>query len=129
MVKPKKPEIGVWKTVQAKGHSKHQKTKPKLIGEFPAKPQKQRDAKDASWLNKSKQLRSSPKRLFHDRNRQWNNFPISSMPFSSHESPMRMSCGPYFYMPYSCPTGSYNPWMPASHSYFGQNHVIYRAGN
>ena len=23
MVKPKKPEIGVWKTVQAKGHSKH----------------------------------------------------------------------------------------------------------
>ena len=25
-----------------------------------------------------------------------------------------------------CPTGSYNPWMPASHSYFGQNHVTYR---
>ena len=48
------------------------------------------------------------------------------MPFSSHESPMRMPCGPYFYMPYSCPTGSYDPWMPASHSYFGQNHVIYR---
>ena len=48
------------------------------------------------------------------------------MPFSSHESPMRMPCGLYFYMPYSCPTGSYNPWMPASHSYFGQNHVIYR---
>jgi len=23
MVKPKKPEIGVWKTIQAKGHSKH----------------------------------------------------------------------------------------------------------
>ena len=48
------------------------------------------------------------------------------MSFSSHESPMRMPCGPYFYMPYSCPTWPYNPWMPASHSYFGQNHVIYR---
>ena len=54
MVKPKKPEIGVWKTVQAKGHSKHQKAKPKPIGEFLAKPQKQRDGKDASWPNKSK---------------------------------------------------------------------------
>jgi len=102
------------------------KAKPKVIGEFPAKPQKQRDAKDASWLNKSEQLRSSPKRLFHDRNRQWNNFPTSSMPFSSHESPMRMPCGSYFYMPYSCPIWSYNPWMPASYSYFGQNHVTYR---
>ena len=48
------------------------------------------------------------------------------MPFSSHESPMCMPCGPYFYMPYSCPTWFYNPWMPASHSYFGQNHVTYR---
>jgi len=54
MVKPKKPEIGVWKTVRAKGHSKHQKAKPKPIGEFLAKPQKQRDGKDASWPNKSK---------------------------------------------------------------------------
>ena len=54
MVKPKKPEIGVWKTVRAKGHSKHQKAKPKPIGEFPAKPQKPRDGKDASWPNKSK---------------------------------------------------------------------------
>ena len=37
MLKPKKPEIGVWKTVQAKGHRKHHKAKPKLIGEFPGK--------------------------------------------------------------------------------------------
>ena len=41
MIKPKKSEISVWKTVQTKGHSKHQKSKPKPIGEFPAKPQKQ----------------------------------------------------------------------------------------
>ena len=50
----------------------------------------------------------------------------TTRPFPSHESPLRMPCGPYFYMPYSCPTWSYNPWMPASHSYFGQNHVTYR---
>ena len=53
MIKPKKPKISVWKTVQAKGHSKHQKANPKPIGEFPAKPKKQRDARDASWPNKS----------------------------------------------------------------------------
>ena len=74
VVKPKKPEISVCKTVQAKGHSKHQKANPKSIGEFPANPQKQRDAKDASWPNKSKQPRSSPKCQFSDKNRQWNNF-------------------------------------------------------
>jgi len=38
MVKPKKPEIGVWKTVESKGRRKNQKEKPKPIGEFPAKP-------------------------------------------------------------------------------------------
>jgi len=38
MVKPKKSEIGVWKTVEAKDRKKHQKEKPKLIhGELPAK--------------------------------------------------------------------------------------------
>jgi len=31
MVKPKKPEIDVWKTVEAKGRRKHQKEKPKPI--------------------------------------------------------------------------------------------------
>ena len=31
MVKPKKPEISVWKTVEVKGHRKHQKEKPKPI--------------------------------------------------------------------------------------------------
>jgi len=83
-------------------------------------------AKDASRPNKSKQPRSSPKCQFRDRNRQWNNFPTSSMLFSSHESPIPMPCEPYFYMPYSCPTRSYNSWMSASHSYFGQNHITYR---
>ena len=103
-MEPKKPEIGVWKAVQDKGHSKHQKAKPKTIGEFSAKPKKQRDAKDASWPNKSKQPRSSPKRQFHDRSRQCNNFPTLSMPFSSHELLMPTPCGSYFYMPYSYPS-------------------------
>ena len=41
MVKPKKPEIGVWKTVEAKGRRKHQKEKPKpVLGELPAKSKK-----------------------------------------------------------------------------------------
>ena len=39
---------------------------------------------------------------------------------------MPMPCESYFYMPYSCLTWSYNPWMPTSQSYFGQNHVTYR---
>ena len=41
MVKPKKPEIGVWKTIEAKGRRKHQKEKPKpVLGELPAKSKK-----------------------------------------------------------------------------------------
>jgi len=41
MVKPKKPEIGIWKIVEAKGRRKHQKKKPKpVLGELPAKSKK-----------------------------------------------------------------------------------------
>ena len=58
MVKPKKPEIGVWKTVESKGRRKHQKEKLKPIGEFSAKPQKQRGAKDANCSNKSNPIES-----------------------------------------------------------------------
>ena len=42
MVKPKKSEIGVWKTVESKSCHKHQKKKPKLfLGDLPAKSKKQ----------------------------------------------------------------------------------------
>jgi len=42
MVKPKKPKIDVWKTIEAKGRRKHQKEKPKpVLGELPAKSKKQ----------------------------------------------------------------------------------------
>ena len=125
MVKPKKPEIGVWKTVKSKSRHKHEKEKPKTNKKLPVKSSKQKDIKHASRAKNSKQPESVPKQNFYDPNRQWNYVPMS-MPFPSDGSPMCMTCGPYFYMPYSCPTGSYNPWMPASHSYFGQNHVIYR---
>jgi len=41
MVKPKKPKIGVWKTVESKGRHKHQKEKPKpFLGDLPAKSKK-----------------------------------------------------------------------------------------
>ena len=60
MVKPKNPEIGVWKTIEAKGHRKHQKKKPKpVLGELPAKSKKQNNV--ASRSKNSKQAKSVPK--------------------------------------------------------------------
>jgi hypothetical protein len=41
MVKPKNPEIGVWKKVESKGRHKHQREKPKFNEKFPAKSQRQ----------------------------------------------------------------------------------------
>ena len=125
MVKPKKAKIGVWKTVQAKCQSKHRKAKPKPIGEFPAKPQKQRDAKDASWPNKSKQPRSSPKCQFSDKNRQWNNF-STSMPFPSYGSPMNMPWGADFSLPYSCAPWFHISYMPPLPTYLCPNYITYR---
>jgi hypothetical protein len=60
MVKPKNPEIGVWKTIEAKGHRKHQKEKPTpFLGELPAKSKKQNN--NASRSKKSKSAKSVPK--------------------------------------------------------------------
>ena len=68
MVKPKKPEIGVWKAIEAKGRRKHQKEKPKpVFGELPAKSKKQN--KDASRSKNSMPAKSVPKQKFYDRNR------------------------------------------------------------
>ena len=69
MVKPKKPEIGVWKTVESKGRHKHQKEKPKpVLGDLPVKSKKQNN--DAIRLKHPKHSRSTPRQQFHDRNRQ-----------------------------------------------------------
>jgi len=66
MVKPKKQEIGIWKTVEAKGRRKHQKEKPKpVLGELQAKSRKQNN--DASRSKNSKQAKSVPKQKFYDR--------------------------------------------------------------
>ena len=66
MVKPKKTEIGIWKTVEAKGRKKHQKEKPKpVLGKLPAKFKKQNN--DASRSKNSKQAKSVPKQKFYDR--------------------------------------------------------------
>ena len=93
MVKPKKPEIGVWKTVESKSRHKHQKEKPKsFLGDLPAKSRKQNN--DASRLKHPKHSRSTPRQQFHDRNRRPNNFP-NSVPFSSHRS--------YTHVPYDMP--------------------------
>ena len=71
MVKPKNPEIGVWKTVEAKGHKKHQKEKPKPIHrKLLAKFKRQMNVNDTSWPKNYKQPKSAPKQKFHDQNRQ-----------------------------------------------------------
>ena len=54
MVKPKKPEIGVWKTVESKSRHKHEKKKAKPNNKFPAKSSKQKDIKHASRNKNSK---------------------------------------------------------------------------
>ena len=90
IVKPKKPEIGVWKTVEAKGRRKYQKEKPKHIrGELPAKSKRQTNVNDASQPKTSKQAKSGPKQNFRDQNRQWN-YHHMSMPFPSYGSSLHV---------------------------------------
>ena len=88
MIKPKKLEIGVWKTVKAKGRRKHQKEKPKpVLGELPAKSKKQNNV--ASRSKNSKQAKSVPKQKFYDWNWQLRN-PHMSMPFPSYGSSLHV---------------------------------------
>ena len=77
MVKPKKPEIGVWKTVEAKGCKKHQKKRPKPIHrELSAKFKSQINVNDASRPKNFQQPKFVSKQKFHEQNRQWSNPPI-----------------------------------------------------
>ena len=122
MVKPKKSEIGVWKTVEVKGHRKHQKEKLKHIHEeLPAKPKRQKNVNDAS----RPKHRKHQSQRFHDRNRQWNNFP-TSMPFLSHGSPILMPCGSYYSMPYSYESWYYDSYMPPLPRCLCPNYITYR---
>ena len=109
MVKPKKLEIGVWKTVEAKGRRKHQKEKPKpILGELSAKSKKQNN--DASRSKNSKQAKSVPKQKFYDWNLQLCN-PHMSMLFPPYGSSLHVPCEFCFNMHYSYPPWSYNSYM------------------
>jgi len=83
MLKLKKSEIGVWKTVKAKVHHKHEKEKLKPNKKLLAKSSKQKDIKHAS---RPKNFKQTSKYQVHHRNRQWNNFP-TSMPFVRIDGP------------------------------------------
>ena len=97
-----KPEIGVWKTVEAKGHKKNQKEKPKPIHrELSAKSKRQINVNDASRPKNFKQPKFASKHKFHKQNRQCSN-PHISMPFPSYGFPMNMSWGVNFSLLYSC---------------------------
>jgi hypothetical protein len=119
MVKPKKPEIGVWKTIESKGR-KHRREKPKPNEKLPAKSRRQKIVNDASRSKNSKYPKSSPKEKFHNENRQWSNS-HKSMSFPPYESSMPMPWEPYFNMHYFCPLWYYSSYMP-SPSYFCQTH-------
>ena len=124
MVKPKKPEIGVWKTVESKCHHMHQKEKPKpCLGDLPAKSRKQNN--DASRLKHPKHSRSTPRQQFHNRNRQPNNFP-NSVPFSSHRSSTHMPYGSYYSMSCFYPSWYFNSYMPSLPTYLCPNYITYR---
>ena len=58
MVKPKKLEIGVWKTVESKSRHKHEMEKPKLDKKLPARSSKQKNIKHAS---RAKNFKQTPK--------------------------------------------------------------------
>jgi len=66
MVKPKKPEIGVWKTVESKNCHKHDKEKPNPNKKLSARSSKQKDIKHASRVKNFKQ---TPKHQIHHQNR------------------------------------------------------------
>jgi hypothetical protein len=72
-VKPKKPEIGVWKTTESKDCHKHQREKPKSNEKLPAKSQRQNNVNGASRSKNYKCPKPSPREKFHNKNRQWCN--------------------------------------------------------
>ena len=124
MVKPKKPEIGVWKTVESKGRHKHQREKLKpFLEDLPAKSKKQNN--NASRPKHPKHSTSTPRQQFYDRNRQLNNF-SNSMLFSSHRSPIPMPCGSYYSMPCFYPSWYYNLCMPSLPRYLCLDYITYR---
>jgi hypothetical protein len=123
MVKLKKPEIGVWKTIESKGR-KHQREKPKSNEKLPAKSQRQNNVNGVSRSKNSKRPKPSPREKFHNENRQWSNS-HKSMSFPLYGSSTPMPWKTYFNMHYFCPPWYYNSYM-GSPSYFGPNYITHR---
>jgi hypothetical protein len=67
MVKPKKLEIGVWKTIESKSR-KHQREKLKSNEKLSAKSQRQNNVNGASRSKNSKRPKPSPREKFHNAN-------------------------------------------------------------
>jgi hypothetical protein len=109
MVKPKKPDIGVWKTIDPKGR-KHWREKLKPNEKLSAKSQTQNNVNGASRSKNSKRPKPSPREKFHNENRQWSNSD-KSMSFPPYGSSMPMPLEPYFNMHYFCPPWYYNSYM------------------
>lgn len=99
MLKPKNPEVNVWKVNKAKGHDKHEVKKPKPQ-KFQAKPKKPNPNKYASRPKNFEQTK-----LPYDQNRQQNSSQ-ESIPFSSYESYIHTPWRPYQDMSYL-----YSPWF------------------
>jgi hypothetical protein len=101
-VKPKKSEIGVWKTVESKGRHKHQREKPTSNEKLLAKSQRQNNVNGANRSKNSKHPKPSPREKFHNENRQLSNSQ-KSIPFPRYGLSMLMPWEPYFNMHYFCP--------------------------
>jgi hypothetical protein len=123
-VKPKKSEIGVWKTVESKGRHKHQREKPTSNEKLLAKSQRQNNVNGANRSKNSKHPKPSPREKFHNENRQLSNSQ-KSIPFPRYGLSMLMPWEPYFNMHYFCPPWYYNSYM-SSPSYFCPNYISHR---
>jgi hypothetical protein len=124
MVKPKKPEIGVWKTIESKG-CKHQREKPKSNEKLPAKSQRQNNFSSASGSKNSKCPKPSPREKFLDVNRQWSTS-HKAMTFPLYGSPMPMPWEAYFNRHYLCPPWYNNSYISSAPSSLCPNCINYR---
>jgi hypothetical protein len=100
MMKPKKPEVNVWKSNEAKCYE-HRKVKKSKPQKFQAKSQKPNCNKYISQSKNSKHEKSP-----HDQNWQWNNYD-TSMSIPSYRSYNHTPWGSYHDISYF-----YSPWSP-----------------
>ena len=122
MVKPKKPEIGVWKTVQLKVIASIKRQSRNPLESFRLNLKNNEMQKILVGLinpNNQDHLQNT----FHSKNRQWNNF-STSMLFPSYGSPMHMPWGADFNLPYSCGPWFIISYMSSLPTYLCPNYII-----